>query len=197
MKNISIIWLLSAVLFFSATFSSIQFTANATIPLNKESTSWARSTLCQTIGLLYHLPQHRRQIMEKADGNNFEFFLAETFFLLEAEKTTAARGLRNIVSFLENEKISLNDLSGLFWTFLGRVELLEDVKNIRISPFELACFTGTNRAKRVQLDSLDSLGKSLQENKTSEYVIALFHSKTNLSDSRYISWTVNGFTTFF
>lgn len=139
--------------------------------------------LCQVLGLLYHLPQLRREFMEVVENSMklekfVPFIVARALFYLEIGQFDNDK-FEGLVDFFDLAEIPYSDLNLLFWNFLMKVgKYLEKLEDINVGSIELACFSGTKQVERVNVDSLGTLGDELKARSGFEYVIVFFKDKS-------------------
>jgi len=175
------------ILFWSTCFASVspvspkqQHDSKVIEQLNHHGYSLRGSPLCQAIALLYHLPHHRRFIMESADGIQVKFFLAESLFFLETNQPNKLR-FQVLEQLLAENNEQTNDLSELFWNFLVRAKFAEPRTRKAAETIELVCFSWLEKVKQVVVESYQTLAATLnQQAEDSDYVVAFFHKTENI-----------------
>lgn len=147
--------------------------------LNSKSSSFQNSILCQAIALIYHLPHHRRFIMENTDGGHFNYFLAESLFFLETNQPNKLR-LQTLESFIAHvDQPSDDDLCKLFWHFLEMTKLSDHHK--LAGTIELVCFEGMRKAMQVTFESYKALSMHFGDKALCwDYFVAFFHKTDNM-----------------
>lgn len=140
-------------------------------------------------GLLYSIPQVRRNIMYRSDGYTFQNLLGEFFHLLECAKVKeAGMWAWKLRAFYEGLKDF--SLTKIFWTVCKDLGFMVESLDIEPGPVEVACFYGDGRVSRRSLEpeSLTKLDGLFEEDKVlPDYLAILLNEKVNIHTIRYIS----------